>query len=191
MTRPSTHDHRQTLLNIEIQGLLDKAEKLALATGDQGFLLYIRQIKSELHETNRTSNLFAESVNGILRNSFSGFVDDILSGNGSILDSFRKMASGMLIQMAKLIFQAVIMKTIFAALGISSGGGGFGGKLAGFLGIGGGPAKKAEGGIMSGPGTGTSDSIPALLSHGEAVIPANMVSRFGTSGLSRRKVHRG
>jgi len=38
--------------------------------------------------------------------------------------------------------------------------------------------KMAGGGIVSGPGTGTSDSIPAMLSNGEAVIPAQSVKRF-------------
>jgi TP901 family phage tail tape measure protein len=41
-----------------------------------------------------------------------------------------------------------------------------------------GPIKKyATGGFISGPGTGTSDSIPAMLSNGEAVIPAKSVAQ--------------
>jgi TP901 family phage tail tape measure protein len=40
------------------------------------------------------------------------------------------------------------------------------------------PAKRfAVGGFVSGPGTGTSDSIPAMLSNGEAVIPAKSVKK--------------
>ena len=38
------------------------------------------------------------------------------------------------------------------------------------------PVKKADGGIINGPGTGTSDSIPAMLSNGEAIIPAKTVA---------------
>jgi len=38
------------------------------------------------------------------------------------------------------------------------------------------PVKKATGGVISGPGTGTSDSIPAMLSNGEAIIPAKEVA---------------
>jgi TP901 family phage tail tape measure protein len=37
----------------------------------------------------------------------------------------------------------------------------------------------ARGGVVEGPGTGTSDSIPALLSSGEAVIPADQVKKYG------------
>jgi TP901 family phage tail tape measure protein len=43
--------------------------------------------------------------------------------------------------------------------------------------------KKADGGYISGPGTATSDSIPALLSNGEYVIKAASVSKFGKNFL--------
>jgi TP901 family phage tail tape measure protein len=36
----------------------------------------------------------------------------------------------------------------------------------------------ANGGIVTGPGNGTSDSIPALLSNGEAVIPAKQAKQY-------------
>lgn len=41
------------------------------------------------------------------------------------------------------------------------------------------PTHKATGGFISGPGTSTSDSIPAMLSDGEYVIQASTVSRYG------------
>jgi hypothetical protein len=41
--------------------------------------------------------------------------------------------------------------------------------------------KHADGGIIRGPGTATSDSIVARLSNGEAVIPAARVSQYGES----------
>lgn len=43
--------------------------------------------------------------------------------------------------------------------------------------------KKAYGGYISGPGTGTSDSIPAMLSNGEYVIRERSVSKYGTGFL--------
>lgn len=42
-----------------------------------------------------------------------------------------------------------------------------------------------EGGEVAGPGTGTSDSIPALLSDGEFVMTAEAVRNAG--GGNRRK----
>lgn len=41
------------------------------------------------------------------------------------------------------------------------------------------PYEKAAGGPVSGPGTSTSDSIPARLSDGEYVIPASVVNALG------------
>lgn len=42
----------------------------------------------------------------------------------------------------------------------------------------------ATGGYITGPGTGTSDSIPAMLSNGEYVIKAEAVKRYGTNFLN-------
>lgn len=47
------------------------------------------------------------------------------------------------------------------------------------------PLRKATGGYISGPGSGTSDSIPALLSNGEYVLRAAAVSRLGVGNLNR------
>ena len=47
------------------------------------------------------------------------------------------------------------------------------------------PKKMAVGGIIRGPGTGTSDSIPVMASNGEAIIPAANVKKYPglTAGL--------
>jgi len=42
-----------------------------------------------------------------------------------------------------------------------------------------GAKKMATGGVVRGPGTGTSDSIPAMLSNGETVIPAKQSKKYG------------
>lgn len=53
------------------------------------------------------------------------------------------------------------------------------------------PQGFATGGYISGPGSGTSDSIPALLSHGEYVIRAAAVRKLGKNALDllNRGVH--
>jgi len=45
--------------------------------------------------------------------------------------------------------------------------------------------KYQDGGAVSGPGTGTSDSIPAMLSNGEYVINASSAARIGYSNLDQ------
>lgn len=44
---------------------------------------------------------------------------------------------------------------------------------------------KADGGYISGPGTATSDSIPAMLSNGEYVVKAAAVDKYGVDFLHR------
>lgn len=74
-------------------------------------------------------------------------------------------------QIALNIMSQVISK--FLEIGINSAfGGGFG-----FAG--GGVVRAATGGYISGAGTGTSDSIPAMLSNGEFVINAAATRKFG------------
>ena len=54
--------------------------------------------------------------------------------------------------------------------------------------------KMADGGKISGPGTGTSDSIPAMLSHGEYVVKASSVAKYGVDTLdaiNAQKFHKG
>ncbi|MEE1072086.1 MAG: transglycosylase SLT domain-containing protein [Cellulosilyticum sp.] len=46
------------------------------------------------------------------------------------------------------------------------------------------PTGHATGGYISGKGTGTSDSIPAMLSNGEFVIKASSVKKYGTNFLN-------
>ena len=68
----------------------------------------------------------------------------------------------------------------FARIGAASSqasGGGFGGFLGNiFGGLFGGGVRAATGGLIRGPGTPTSDSIPAWLSNGEYVVPAKSVT---------------
>ncbi|AGY57154.1 tape measure protein [Gloeobacter kilaueensis] len=44
---------------------------------------------------------------------------------------------------------------------------------------------KASGGLFSGPGTGTSDSIPAYVSNGEYLLPADTTRRLSVRALDR------
>ena len=52
----------------------------------------------------------------------------------------------------------------------------------------------ASGGKVRGPGTGTSDSIPAMLSHGEYVVKASSVAKYGVrtlDAINTQKLHTG
>ena len=74
-------------------------------------------------------------------------------------------------QIALNVLSQVVGKLLEAGIGAAFGGG------LGFSG--GGVVKAATGGYISGAGTGTSDSIPAMLSNGEYVINAAATRKFG------------
>lgn len=84
------------------------------------------------------------------------------------------------------LFQSAVMALTANS---SAGSGGIGGFIAKLFGGGGSVASSAdyaasdwlaaaEGGYITGPGTGTSDSIPARLSNGEFVMPAAQTKQF-------------
>ena len=97
---------------------------------------------------------------------------------GSIIAQYPKfdggfaMAAALVIASVALAAQLIkIKQTEFVPDAGGGGGGGGDSKPA--------PTMFAGGGFVSGPGTGTSDSIPARLSNGESVINANSTSQFG------------
>lgn len=55
---------------------------------------------------------------------------------------------------------------------------------AALFGSNGGAVKLASGGYVKGPGTGTSDSVPAMLSNGEYVLNSAAVDRIGVGALN-------
>jgi hypothetical protein len=128
------------------------------------------------NETNADFISFAQGVNGTIGSAFSTFVDSIQDGTQSIGESFKGLLSGLLLGIAKAIAQALLLKFVLAPLGLTGGdSGGIGGLLSGLI-----TGKKADGGIISGGGTGVSDSAGLFaLSHGEGVIPARRVRQYG------------
>jgi hypothetical protein len=97
---------------------------------------------------------------------------------GSIIAQYPKfdggfaMAAALVIASVALAAQLIkIKQTEFVPDAGGGGGGGGDSKPA--------PTMFAGGGFVSGPGTGTSDSIPARLSNGESVINANSTAQFG------------
>ena len=111
-----------------------------------------------------------QSLNADLVNFFTTGIEssanfgDAMKGlASSVVDSLKKMAAQMLANIAiQQMMEAVSM------MGFSGGG---------YV------AKYAEGGQVMGPGTGTSDSIPAMLSHGEFVVRSAAVSQPGVLSM--------
>lgn len=115
------------------------------------------------------------------RGTFSGFFGDLKAGlmdGKGLWESFGSAASNALSKIAdRALGMAAdgIFNMLFGAFGSIAGGAAIpmGGFIPGLTG----PKLFANGGLVSGPGTGTSDSIPARLSAGEFVVKASATAK--------------
>lgn len=108
-----------------------------------------------------------------LAKDFSSAMTDWITGAQSFGDAMK----GILKQLIAQLIQAAIYATIVAAC--TGGGGGFAARWSSAFGKG-----LATGGSVAGHGTGTSDSVPAMLSNGEYVLNAQAVDRLGVPFLN-------
>lgn len=127
-------------------------------------------IEKEVAERTGTMTVFAEQAARNMQDTFADFLfDPFKDGTKGMLDSFAETIRRIAAEMAA--------SEVFKALGnygTQNSGTWWGSLLSAF-----GGKKAAAGGYISGPGTATSDSIPALLSNGEYVIKAAAVSQYG------------
>lgn len=122
-----------------------------------------------------------QTLQDSLASGANKFFDSIIDGSASAKDAFRTFAADVADSLRRIAQEMLIQqmfKTLFASFG--GGGGGLGSLLGGL----GGSVKAATGGYIEGPGTGTSDSIPAWLSNGEYVIRAAAVQSVGLDALN-------
>lgn len=131
---------------------------------------------------------FSKSISS----SFGNAVDSILSGSMTAGQALGKMVADILRNALKMAAEFAALCATLSAFGVIPPGpvaakmmfgydsghayaqGSTGAKLMG----------KASGGYISGRGTGTSDSIPAMLSNGEYVIKASAVRKVGLPTLN-------
>ncbi|AGK46555.1 prophage tail length tape measure family protein [Burkholderia thailandensis MSMB121] len=125
------------------------------------------QFKKGYSDLVRSSQTTAEAVAGGFRSAFdalgSGLETFITTGKAS----FSAFATSVLADLAKI---ALRQAEIAAFKGMAS--------AFGFFSEGGPVLHRAGGGPISGPGTSTSDSIPAMLSNGEFVINAASTKKY-------------
>ncbi|WP_242148927.1 tape measure protein [Sphingomonas sp. BAUL-RG-20F-R05-02] len=151
---------------LEALGKLRDADQANLDQKNAGPIAQYRQhLKQATDDTNEA--LQGVAVDG-LENLESGLTG-LISGTESVASAFKKMPSAIIADLARIAIEKLIVSAI--------GGGSFLGlKLAG----GGKVEGKATGGRISGPGSGTSDSIlamvdgkkPLMVSNGESIVTA-------------------
>lgn len=138
--------------------------------------------QNRIDQLTQTTNLFAANVRDTLRQGLGGLFADLGSGAKSIGEAFRDAARSIAQSLNRLAAEA-LSKRLFDSLLGSLGGTKTQGDAGGFLNLLTGLLKFSSGGLVRGPGTGVSDSIPALVSNGEYVLSAAAVRRLGVGLL--------
>lgn len=131
----------------------------------------LQKYDEEQQKINTISKI--QQTSNQLAKDFSGAITDWITGAQSFGDAMKNILQQLIAQ----LIQAAIYATIVAAC--TGGGGGFAARWSKAFGKG-----LATGGSVDGPGTGTSDSIPAMLSNGEYVLNAQAVDRLGVPFLN-------
>lgn len=117
------------------------------------------------------TNEAMRSIGSTMSSSLTTGLADILDGTKSVSAGFADMARSIVRALEEAMIKMLIVQPLTRTL---SGGLGFadGGLVGGTA-----PVAKASGGYIAGPGTSTSDSIPARLSNGEFVVRASAVAK--------------
>lgn len=131
----------------------------------------LQKYDEEQQKINTISKI--QQTSNQLAKDFSGAITDWITGAQSFGDAMKNILQQLIAQ----LIQAAIYATIVAAC--TGGGGGFAARWKGAFGN-----AFASGGSVAGPGTGTSDSVPAMLSNGEYVLNAQAVDRLGVPFLN-------
>ncbi len=180
-----------TLAHLEYMQTLDELEQLQdlgrLSTSEyqtavQNLTTQFEQLNLKANESLGEMSEFAREAARNIQDSFADFFFNIMQGKFSDLASdFKQTLDRMVANaLAAKLANALFGETFLGGDGKSGGGaiGGLFGKLLGAFGF-----KFAGGGAVSGPGSGTSDSILARLSAGEYVVRAEAVRRWGVGFL--------
>ncbi|MHB1369265.1 MAG: phage tail tape measure protein [Pseudomonadaceae bacterium] len=168
--------HRETGATLE--SLLPQLEASATAIGPDA-LARVQAWKNEIAQVKLVVDDVAVAIDGAVQDGFAQMFEAIGSGAKSAKDAFADFARSVLAAINRIASQK-LAESLFGSLfggGGAGGTGGFGALVSSFF------KGFATGGYVTGPGTSTSDSIPARLSAGEYVVNAAAVKRVGVAFL--------
>ncbi|UEA17529.1 tape measure protein [Pasteurella canis] len=161
--------YAQTVAEIEKQlPLLEKLSQMPGAQGEQARNM-LEQMKLKITELKTAGNDLEKAFKDGLTQGIQSSLMGLAQGTMTLKDAIKNLALTIVNSMAQIAAQQLAMQATSA--------------IGGLFGAVGGVVTAATGGYITGPGTGTSDSIPARLSNGEYVIRAASVSRYGVDFL--------
>ena len=168
----------------ELEKQIPVLEKLAQMPGAQGeaaknslegMKIKIAELKNAGNELEKT---FKEGLTEGLQSSIVG----LAKGTMTLREAVLNLANTIINAMINIAAQQLAMQAASATSG-------WWGAIAGAFSSG--TVTAATGGYIRGPGTSTSDSIPARLSNGEFVVKADSVSHYGVGfmhAINRRQL---
>lgn len=165
-----------TLLTEQAQ----KMQNIATLTQDQSQIDSVKALGMEIERLNSQLDPLREKFDDMATRGLSGFFEKVASGTVSAKDAFRSMIADWTAEITRFMVRAAVQKLI-AGFASSMAGGAGGGSSAGIA-----SSLYAEGGQVSGPGSGTSDSIPVLLSNKEFVVRAKPTQEPGAVAFLTR-----
>lgn len=147
----------------------------AEATGDpekieqaRAFSATIRDISNSVESAAGSFDQFQATALDATQGALADFFTDGAQGAETLEEAFQNMAASIISDLKRLAGQMLATKI----MGFFSAGGSVGGDFIG-------PMPAARGGLFRGPGTGTSDSLLARVSHGEFINTAAVVREPG------------
>lgn len=136
----------------------------------------IEGLKQSIEGLARVTNPLREQFKNIAESGLTDFLVSLGDRATTLREKFGALIRGIASDLARLAAQQLsrqLLSSLFSAgAGAASGG-------AGAAPV----TYSADGGYITGPGTATSDSIPAMLSNGEYVVRAAAVQKWGVAFL--------
>jgi tape measure domain-containing protein len=163
----------------EIAKMRPGVEALAQQPGNVGkqATQSLKQMDAQLLQLNSTASMLEASLKEGLTTGLNDALSGLAKGTMSLGDAVKSLGNAVLDSLVKMASQG-LSSSIVSGLGGLMGGAGAGGGWAGMASSIG-SLFFADGGHVRGPGTDTSDSIPAQLSNYEYVTRASVVRQPG------------
>lgn len=154
----------------KIKGYLPQLKELATTPGEAGDKVreMIRQLEEQLGKLNQAGNELTQTFRDGLQSGIESSLMGLAKGTMNLRDAVKNLALTIINSMAQLAAQQLAQMATSSLMGAS---GGMGGLMASVF--------AADGGQVRGPGSTTSDSIPAMLSDQEFVTRAAVVQQPG------------
>lgn len=131
-----------------------------------------KQYISKTTEMQKQQSTEVSEFNKRFASTFSSAMTDCIMGAKSFGEAFKEILK----QLLQQLIQCAIYSLIISSMMPGGVGANFGKVFKGGMGF-------ASGGLVTGPGSSTSDSIPTRLSNGEYVLNAQAVDRIGVGNL--------